>query len=369
MMFLYAVSVTLLGTLLPQIVAELRIDLSQATLLNSIQSIGGMVALVFATYLALRVTSRKIISAGFALYLVMLLGIGYIDEFEILLAMFLLIGIGSRLVDTLSNGYVISISPQQDAVKNTTILHVCFGVGAPSVPLCSRFLTQVFELSWRESFQALGLLCIPIWIIFIFNHPTSRDDGLESGRSLRELLPLLRSVRIITTGLMMFLYFGFLFSMNLLLPQYLHVRYDTPYDSTILTWFWSAIILSRLIVAFFIPAGSLPRLLIRTSVVTGLLALASILISIQSFEIASYILIALLTGAYIPMLINMAVAGSEHYAGSISSLLYLFGYLGASILPQVMGWLLDSSQYMLGILLVPLSFVLMSVLCALVYKE
>lgn len=364
MMLLYAISITLLGSLLPKITNDLCISLSRSSMLLSAQSAGGIIAIIFGGILSTRIPSSKIISFGFILYTVILLILGMFNSFYSIVLMFFLIGIGTRLVDTLSNGYITYLNPNTSK-KQLNLLHVFFGLGAMGGPIIEKTLIAQFNMSWDGIFFTLGIACIPFAVIFLIltnGKNTSKVLSASSASSKTNVKDTLKQKKLIFYSLLMFLYFAFLFTVTMLFPEFLRLKYNRPFHSIVLTLFWAAVIAGRLINAYLKPSSDAIKQLKITSIASFIILTQAIVFDSYYNIVISIVVVGLLSGAYIPLLIAESCKDKAETAGLICSILFIFGYLATIIIVPFVGYLLESNLIIFGYSVLPVLFILFYVL-------
>ena len=137
-LYLFYVAYGLTVTLITPLVAEMTIDFglsdTQAGLINSFTYIGGVIAIVALIFLTRRLKKGWIFIVASALFVVMMYVMGTATEYMQLLAFMLLLGIGSKVLDTIANALISDRYPEGTA-KFTNLLHMSFSIGAFAAPI------------------------------------------------------------------------------------------------------------------------------------------------------------------------------------------------------------------------------------------
>ena len=164
LMTIYAISITMIGPMMPHIIDEYGLRLSQGGLILTFQSIGGILAIIIGGIIADAVKKPLLILASYLSFGLALFIVGYISSFPVLLVIFFIFGAGTRISDTVLNAYVSDIHTARRGVF-LNLLHTFFGVGALLGPIYARYLLEQ-GMPWNRVFSFLGLACIFI-IIFM----------------------------------------------------------------------------------------------------------------------------------------------------------------------------------------------------------
>ena len=109
LMTIYAVSITMIGPMMPHIINEYGLRLSQGGLILTFQSIGGILAIIIVGIVSDAVKKPRLILTAYLSFGLALFMIGYIRSFPVLLAVFFLFGAGTRISDTVLLMYLIFI--------------------------------------------------------------------------------------------------------------------------------------------------------------------------------------------------------------------------------------------------------------------
>src|SRR5690554_2390314 len=129
LMLLYAFSITMIGPLLPEIIDGFRLQLAEGGLISTFQNMGGLLVNVLMIFIADRFKKSHLVITGFAVYIISLFIMGTAEIYGVLLAMFFILGVGTKTVDTLSNAFLSELYPE-NKTANLNLLHTFFGIGA-----------------------------------------------------------------------------------------------------------------------------------------------------------------------------------------------------------------------------------------------
>lgn len=153
-MFSFAVSFTILGPMLGGILSGYSLDLSNGGSMTSFQSVGSLTAIVLLGLLGSRISKARVLSGAFLLLGLMMCAIGAAPPFMLLLLFFLIMGIATGCIDTLSSALVASL-PLENSSAALNILHAGYSLGAVVGP----FATLLFDggsTAWSTAYLVCG---------------------------------------------------------------------------------------------------------------------------------------------------------------------------------------------------------------------
>lgn len=196
----------LLGVAWTSMQVEFGLPLDALGFMLTASTIGYLTASFGSGMLAHRFgIGRMLVLAG-VLMIVGLLAAVLSPNFWLLVALTLLTGTGSGILDAGLNGYVA----QHHSDRAMNWLHAAFGVGVTITPL---IFAQIFsaQLSWRVGYGAvLGFIAV-LTVVFLFARGSWRSqllhsDGVPAKR--RRVIDVLRMPVVLMGILMFFLYAG-----------------------------------------------------------------------------------------------------------------------------------------------------------------
>ena len=350
LMFSFAIATTMLSPMMPEIIDQFSLKLSQGGLILSLQSIGGIIVVALAGIVADRISKSRLMIFGFFLYILCLYLISIAPVFNILLALSFVFGIGSRLVDALSNAYISDLFPEQKG-SYLNILHSIFGVGALIGPIYTRFLLDS-GFSWREVFRFLGYASIPLLLLFYFsNHKkgVSKDKGNITSEQ-EHLITLLSNRQIWVLSIVMFFYVGHQSGIMLWIPMYIetYLKGSVFLASLSLSLYWVGMIISRMTFSY-ITKNFKNSTMIRWTSISGSLLLFLGFYSKQTWLVIIFLVFSgLLTGAFIPLLIDVASSKYPKNTGAVTSILYFSLNISVILFPWLIGAISESLSFQWG---------------------
>ncbi|MEJ6951909.1 MFS transporter [Natronospora cellulosivora (SeqCode)] len=364
LMFSYSITATMISPMLPEIISDFSLNLSQGGLILTVQSIGGMLVISLLSFFADKVKKSRLITIGFSLYIICLYLISILPVFTVILLVFLVFGAGSRTVDTLSNAYITDLFPERKS-RYLNILHSIFGVGALIGPMYARFIMDN-AYGWRSVFSILGLASLPLLFLFIYSIRGIEEvkvDKVDLGKK-ESFLQLLKNKQLWILAIVMFFYVGHQSAVMLWTPMYLEEYIETSafIASLALSIYWIGIIISRLSFSYFSKYKKNSFLIKWTSISAGILFFIGLLMLQQWFFIGGLFFSGILTGAFIPLVIDV---GSSKYAansGSVTAILYLALNGSIMLFPWLVGLIAENislqwGMYLAAVLLALIFFI------------
>ncbi|MFW6309185.1 MAG: MFS transporter [bacterium] len=347
LMFFFSISLTMISPMMPVIVKQFSLKLSQGGLIMTYQSIGGVLVTLLMVFIADKYKKSSIIIIGYFIYVISLFAISMAPFFRLILVLFFMFGVGTKIIDNLNNSYLAEKFPEKRGVY-LNILHGVFGVGALVGPIFARYLMDI-GISWELVFLILGLFSLVVLVFFII---VSRKDKKEvavnkNGENGGNLLTIIKSYKAWILSIIMFLYVGNQSGLTIWLPMYMesYLKSDPFLASLSLSILWVGIIIGR-----FACSGLTKKykdfFLIRWgSIIGGGILLGALLLKSPVILIFSLGLVGLFTGAIFPLIIESAAKWFPDNAGTVTSMIYLILNLSMMFFPWFIGLLADNFDF------------------------
>lgn len=356
MTFLYALSMTMIGPLMPYIIAAFSVRLSVAGLLVTVQQFGGALAIVAAALFADRAHKPLLIAAAFAAFSVSLAVASAAPWYLMLTGAFFFLGASSRLFDSVGNADVARWNPARSATL-LSLLHTVFAVGALTGPIA---VTALLEsgFSWRVPVALLAATAgIAVLAYIWFNRPLrpaypTADSVEVAGRTVGALA-VLRALRTWVACAAMLAYVGHQAGFTVWLPMFLQTTLGASAGlaAAALSLYWAGIIVGRLIAAAI--AG---RVTIKTQLIVGgpagaiMLLLAFASRDPRLFTAAAFAA-GVTGGAVIPNLVTLVCAWFPANTATASSVLFLMATFGHMVFPFTVAAVSEAAGFAVGFLI------------------
>jgi fucose permease len=349
----YGILITIPGPVMMNLEQEFLVTSSQSGLIFTAISGGFLLAIALSPVLYKRV-HNKIIAVGTLLLLVASLILLFaVESFSQFTFVYFVIGILGGFLQITANSTVAHIY-SHEAPAALNILHTFFGIGAVAGPLISGYFAQV---NWRYPYLiSAGAVFLSLILAFFsrytFHEEKEKDDG-----------PLFL---LIKDPVAILLFFAAMFyvgtEMGITSWAVTYIRENSSASmmsaSSYMSWFWGAMTIGRLLVAWLNKHFSSSRILL---VLAGgaLGSYGFFLLHSQAFSMGvGMALTGLFFSGIFPQLMGM---GSERYGDHINRVTILFmTALGAGfmIFPWLMGMMKSafSLQFSMRSLIVLLTF-------------
>ncbi len=356
LVFVFGMSYTMIGPLMPALLQRYGLKMAEGGTIVSIQNISGLAAVIFCGLFGDRLNKKGFIAIGIGLFTVTLLGVGTAPSFGLLMAIFFVFGIGTRIFDTLSNALMSDIHGEKRSLY-LNLLHTFFGIGAFLGPLFVYYLTDS-GVSWNKTFLYLGFASIVIFVSYLAVLMTgSKKSGGEDVNSPEKsigLYALFTRPLMWILGLIIFIHMGVQGVLNTWMPLFADSSMDSNafMSSFALSSFWIGIILSRSLVSRLSERfGEI--FMIRWG---GLLSLAVFIPALFLGDALLLILgtgfLGLFIGFTIPYVMSIGCGWYPEKSAAVTSMLLIFGYLSVAVYPWVSGLLGDRFGLIAAMILV-----------------
>ncbi|MGI8639180.1 MAG: MFS transporter [Pyrinomonadaceae bacterium] len=324
---------TFLGPILPFLSEKWTINDTQAGYFLAAQSLGGMCGTITTSLLFSKIGSRWILSGGYGLLALSLLGIGS-DIWEIGLLSSLVNGVGIGFIIPTTT-LIVSQAAKENRAAAINILNFFWAFGAIISPLL------FFNLDSQTRLNLLLIVLMvacSIFFVFLFKQNDFRlaADGAKSLLRWTEKLLLLGAARLY--ALTIFLQIGIEASLGGWLATYSKRLTNSELWLLIPALYWAGFLSSRLISSFYLQRFSEKSLILvgLSLVIIG----QTFIISASEINLASIgaILTGFGTAPIFPTTIAILSAKFEKKAPELISYMFLLAGLSGMIFLWLIGY-------------------------------
>jgi len=373
-----------LGVLLPSMGRDLQLSYVQMGLIGTLNFVGYLIAVLVCGRLTRRFGARGLIGAALALIGVSMLLIGWTRNLTLILALYLLTGIGSGLSNVPMVSLISCWFASNKRGRATGFVAIGSGFAIILSGKLIPYLNTVYEQGWRVSWLVLGVLVLCVAVICSLVLRNSPEEcgllpvgmtrrGPDKGRDPFVDPPRIRSALILHCAAIYFL-FGFTYVIYATFIVTTLVQ-EKGFTETVAGNFWSWVGLLSLFSGpvfgiFSDRFGRRPGLML----VFAIQAVAYLLIALDLPQIFLYLSI----GCYglvvwsVPAIMAALIgdyAGPERVATLFGFVTFIFG-LGQISGPFLAGVLAEMSGSFAGSFLLAATLAVMAVfLSALLPKE
>lgn len=335
-MFLFGITMALLGAALPALSERLRFSLAQVGTLFLAMNL-----CILATSLAIgplmdRYGTRPPLVAGPLLIGAALALLGAAGEFSTLVAGVAVLGVGGGLVNSAANTLVADLHEDSRAkTAALNLLGVVFGIGALLLPFSMGLLIEALGLA-GILYAAAALCLAAAGHNAARRYPPAKQGGAvpvrAAGRFLRDPLVLLFAAALFFESANEFVAGGYI---STLLAQDLGLSVRTV--SWVTAAYWAALMLARMVLSrvarWAAPAHIVIGSALSAAAATAVLALARE----PALAIAATIAVAAALAGVFPTVLAMVGARYAAYTGTVFGLLFTAALTGGVTLPWVTG--------------------------------
>jgi len=350
MIAVYALSVTMLGPLMPMIINVYKIRLSYGGLIVVFQNIGGILSVALGGILADRIKKSSIIIAAYIVYGASLLLISTSPVYGLLLVLFFTLGAGNRMVDSVTNAFIADMHPEKRGIY-LNMLHGFYAIGALLGPLYSQYLINR-GIAWNRIFSILSFICALVLILFLVMLKKFPPVYISKSKTKNtDLSKVMKNPAIWMLCLIMVTNSANQSSINTWWVMYMqdYIKALISISSISLSVFWAGIILGRFICSYFTRYIKPKHVLIWGNLSGGIILTLSIMIGKPIFLVIAVGLTGFLTGAVIPMLVTIACEWYPQNSGTASSMIFFSGSLAQIFFPWLIGYVIEGFSFKSGI--------------------
>lgn len=354
-MFVYGTAIIMFGTLLPEIIRDFSLNLSQGGLIATMQGFGGLAVILAGSVFADRMSKPVLILLSFTLYGFALLTIGFSERYISLILLYFLAGFCLRILDTMLNAFIGDIHSKNRGY-HMNMLHLFFGVGAFVGPIGARLLLQASN-SWRNTYLVVGVACLLVnclglWMLLPARKREVSSQKTKQGAAKSDRIRYLKP-GMLFLGTALLLYSAHQSGISAWIPHFMTERIGTgkTFASAMLSLYWIGIITSRLIASRISKTMS-PQILVAIGgLIGGGLLTVSLFLSHRYLFAAVLFVTGALTGASIPLAMVVTHSWFPTNTGSMTLYLSLFMLGGRLVSPWLMGVVADSSNLQVAMLI------------------
>ena len=352
-MFLFAISPTMTGSLMPDILEQYMLSNMQVGFIGAVQSIGSIVAMFLGTLFADRFPKLKTIVLFFTLYAFVLTSIGRAPVYPTLLILFLLLGMTSSYLNLLLSAFV----SEEYGERRTTclnLLHGLFSLGSLAGPVYAGILGG-WGHTWNHSFTGIGIICAGMLLfLLVFALPFETVD--RGGRGKR-IFPwkLLRDRQFLLLTLFGTFFMCYQGGVGSWIAVYLQkgLECSPACGSLALTLFWTGIMCGRFLQPLIGRWMNYEKWLSFSCAVSVPLYTTAFLMADPRIIISALLIVGILLGAAYPLILAVACGMYTEISGTVTSLMSLIQSAAGIVSAAAIGWIMDRAGYRRGILFIP----------------
>jgi fucose permease len=350
--FAYALSVTMIGPLIPVIMNQYRIVLSESGLITLILGTGGILSVVAGALVSDLFRKSLLVKLAAFVYSLSLILMAFSGSYAVFLILYFFLGASTRLLDAVVNAYVSDIHVEKRGFY-MNMLHASFALGAVAGPLItSALLTAGFP--WHFVYLALGVFCLAVSSFYFTVQTRVKNETVPlREKEARNISPLLKSGRLMVLCAMAFLYTGISSVFSTWMPSFFmqELKTDAFFAGLPGSVYWLGILAGRLTYSFISEKFSTKSLLLTSNIFAGIVLVLAIIVNTPAFYLAALFVAGFLCSAVIPFSVALGCTWYPKNTGTVSSMIFFFATSGYMLLPFLYGAVADSSGLYFSIVL------------------
>ncbi len=338
LMISYAFFGVVIGTTLPNLLAEFSLPISRGGLFTLFQYAGCLLGILGSGALLDRFGKRRVTLVAYGLFACAMIATSLTGGLAGYLAVLLVMGAAAKLFEAGANSRISALHENRKGGA-LNLLHCCYCFGALIGPIIIGLLLRG-GFTWRTTYLSLGLLCLALFALYGY---ATTGKSVASPPSVRvrhqrSFGALLRPRMLCLTG-MIFLCGGYEAGMNNWLPTFAAkvAGADVVVASSSLSWFWLGLMASRLLCTFLTRVLPERTLLPTGGLLGGLVLLLSVLFIPGTMVYAGFFGAGFFAGATLPMILTLGYTWCPGAHGRVSMLLFTSASVGAMAVPWIMG--------------------------------
>ncbi len=344
-----------MGVIIPEMAQHFSVPYSVVGRVFLFHGLGHLLSIFIAGILGDMINQVSILRWGIFLSLVGFGGISFFPSFSLVMASFLLMGVGLGFVDAMVNPVATSIFTEKPA-GTLNIIHAFFGLGSLTAPRLYSFLV-IEGYGWRNLYYILTLFALVTLVIFLFPFIPRKNQPSQFG----ELWGVFKQPVLWVMGFTTLFYAGGVNTLNGWLVSYLEKGGIPRGEGAIfLSYFWLGLLLGRLILSQV--SDKIGHLnIIRLNALGGIV-FTSLFLFLPFHPTWALILLfgaGFMLSTLIPTTISYAIATFPEVTSTASSWVLFNSSLGSLLFPWLGGVVGTAFGLRLTMVFIPVFLVLM----------
>lgn len=349
---IFGIVITVLGTILPSLIARFAVDKTLAGSSLTVLSVGILFgSLAFGPvadrygYKGLMLASAGMVAAG-------LQALAFAPSYELVLAAVLFVGFSGGVINGATNALVSDISTRSRSA-DLSILGIFFGIGASGVPLILGALLDRYSYAVLTASVAVPVAFAVVYFALVRFPAPKQPRGFPLGHGAG----LLRDPAVLLLGLILFLQSGIEITTGGWATTFFEEELAAAPGAAAfgLSLLWMGMTASRLVLARLLARFTPSRVLLGC--ISLAVAGSLVVLSASSVPIAFAGLFVTGAGLAAGFPVALGYAGDLYptLSGTTFSLLFVMALTGGSILPFAAGALGSAFGLRYSLLITPVS--------------
>ena len=353
----YALTYTMLGTLLPGIIQHYSLSISQASYINISLELGGTSAMVLALFLLDRLNKGKTLLILALFFGLIALYTGSAPPFALMLISRFFMGLVGSVLDNLCATYISDLYGEHRA-RYVSLLHTFFAIASMIAPKFAALCYQVggWSLAYLVCGGAITIAAVlAVVILRVMGFPQNSMDDQKQEKTKIPYREMLQSRNMRWLCLASFLFAGYSY-VAMWLSTYLDWQnssiYTVGFCSTIMTAYYVGSVVSRVGLAAISEKISSAVYLKWASLLSGILLVALLLIQQPVAWLVGSFLYGVIGGAMYTGRFVLSCQEFPQFSATASSLTGICSFGGNMAFSAIMGMVADAGFYTQGMLVI-----------------
>ena len=353
----YALTYTMLGTLLPGIIQHYSLSISQASYINISLELGGTSAMVLALFLLDRLNKGKTLLILALFFGLIALYTGSAPPFALMLISRFFMGLVGSVLDNLCATYISDLYGEHRA-RYVSLLHTFFAIASMIAPKFAALCYQVggWSLAYLVCGGAITIAAVlAVVILRVMGFPQNSMDDQKQEKTKIPYREMLQSRNMRWLCLASFLFAGYSY-VAMWLSTYLDGQnssiYTVGFCSTIMTAYYVGSVVSRVGLAAISEKISSAVYLKWASLLSGILLVALLLIQQPVAWLVGSFLYGVIGGAMYTGRFVLSCQEFPQFSATASSLTGICSFGGNMAFSAIMGMVADAGFYTQGMMVI-----------------
>lgn len=365
-MLLFGVTLTTLGSILPEIIPRFGISKTDAGSLFTIMNFGILLGSLFFGPIVDRYGYKKLMVACTTLLLIGIEGVAFSSTVQLFTVFIFFFGLGGGIINGATNAMVSDIS-QEGRSAGLALLGVFFGIGAFGVPLVLGSLLDIF--TYTQLISSLGIIVgLALFMFIIVKFPAPKQPH---SFPIKEAIKLVKHPTLLLLAFMLFFQSGMEIMTGGWTASFFNevLQVDSSGAVFLLSFFWIGLMLSRLMLSKLLKNYS-PGHILKISI--GIAFIGSFtLLFISQVTVATMcvFIIGAGFGAGYPVVLGYIGDLYPKMSGTAYSLALTIALIGGMLLPYLAGIIGDIFGLRTSFLIIPVSLIAMFIMFLIVLRR
>lgn len=365
-MLLFGITLTTLGSILPEIILRFDISKTDAGSLFSVMNFGILLgSLVFGPIVD-RFGYKILLVACSALLFIGMEGVAFSSTFELFTLFVFAFGFSGGIMNGATNSLVSDIS-EEGRGAGLSFLGVFFGIGAFGVPLVLGSLLNLF--TYTQILSVLGSIVVIAFFVFLrLKFPPPKQPH---SFPVKDAVSLVKHPTLLLLAFILFFQSGTEIMTGGWTATYFYEELDVEASTAVilLSFFWIGLMLTRLVLSKLLLTRSSSRILF-ISIGTSFTGAAILLFTnhIIPATIAVFIL-GVGFGSVYPIILGYIGDLYSKMSGTAFGVAITISMIGGMLLPYLAGIIGDSYGLKTSFFIIPAALAIILTLFMMVFKR